>query len=95
MKFWNISGNYISAFYGWFTHQSFFFTYLLNIANLAIRFSEEVQCIIRPNNKYIKQSESASSKEERSNYLKETIRIALEVENRPTKNSLSTDGGNS
>ena len=62
-----------------------FYTYLLNTVRLAIRFLEEIQNIIRPNIKYIKQSGSALSKEERSDYLKEAIRIALEIENDPSK----------
>lgn len=62
-----------------------FYIYLLNTVRLAIRFLEEIQNIIRPNIKYIKVSESALSKEERSDYLKEAIRIALEIENDPSK----------
>jgi hypothetical protein len=62
-----------------------FYTYLLNTVRLAIRFLEEIQNIIRPNIKYIKVSESALSKEERSDYLKEAIRIALEIENDRSK----------
>lgn len=62
-----------------------FYTYLLDTVNSAIRFLEEVQNIIRPNIKYIKLSESTLSKEERSDYLKEAIRIALEIEKDPTK----------
>lgn len=62
-----------------------FYTYLLNTVHLSIRFLEEIQNIIRPNIKYIKMSESALSKEERSDYLKEAIRIALEIENDPSK----------
>lgn len=62
-----------------------FYIYLLNTVRLAIQFLEEIQNIIRPNIKYIKQSESALSKEERSDYLKEAIRIALEIENDPSK----------
>ena len=57
----------------------------MNTVRLSIRFLEEIQNIIRPNIKCIKQSESALSKEERSDYLKEAIRIALEIENNPSK----------
>ena len=62
-----------------------FYTYLLNTVNSAIRFLEEIQNIIRPNIKYIKHSESALSKEERSDYLKEAVRIVLEIADNPTK----------
>ena len=62
-----------------------FYTYLLNTVNSAIRFLEEIQNIIRPNIKYIKLSESTLTKEDRSDYLKEAIRIALEIEKDPTK----------
>lgn len=62
-----------------------FYIYLLNTVRLAIRFLEEIQNIIRPNIKYIKVSESALSKEERSDYLKEAIRIAFEIENDRSK----------
>ena len=62
-----------------------FYTYLLDTVNLAIHFLEDVQNIIRPNIKYIKLSESTLSKEERSNYLEEAIRMALEIEKDPTK----------
>lgn len=62
-----------------------FYTYLLNTVRLSIHFLEEIQNIIRPNIKYIKLSESALSKEERSDYLKEAIRIALEIENDRSK----------
>lgn len=62
-----------------------FYTYLLNTVNSAISFLEEIQNIIRPNIKYIKLSESTLTKEERSDYLKEAIRIALEIEKDPTK----------
>lgn len=62
-----------------------FYTYLLNTVRLSIRFLEEIQNIIRPNIKDIKVSESALSKEERSDYLKKAIRIALEIENDPSK----------
>lgn len=62
-----------------------FYTYLLDTVNLAIHFLEDVQNIIRPNIKYIKLSESTLSKEERSNYLEEAIRITLEIADNPTK----------
>ena len=62
-----------------------FYTYLLNTVNSAIHFLKEIQNIIRPNIKYIKLSESTLSKEERSNYLEEATRIALEIANNPTK----------
>ena len=62
-----------------------FYTYLLDTVNLAIRFLEEIQNILKPNIKYIKLSESTLSKEERSNYLEEAIRITLEIADNPTK----------
>lgn len=62
-----------------------FYTYLLNTVNSAIHFLEEIQNIIRPNIKYIKVSEPIVREEEREDYLKEAIRIALEIENDPTK----------
>ena len=63
----------------------FFYTYLLNTVNSAIRFLEEIQNIIRPNIKYIKLPEPAVREEEREDYFKEAIRIALEIGNDPTK----------
>lgn len=62
-----------------------FYTYLLDTVNLAIRFLEEIQNIIRPNIKYITLSESTLSKEERSNYLEEAIQITREIADNPAK----------
>ena len=62
-----------------------FYTYLLNTVNSSILFLEKIQNIIRPNIKYIKQSQSTVREEEREDYFKEAIRIALEIGNDPTK----------
>lgn len=62
-----------------------FYTYLLNTVNSSIHFLEEIQNIIRPNIKYIRLSESTVCEEEREDYFKEAIRIALEIGNNPSK----------
>lgn len=62
-----------------------FYIYLLNTVRLAIRFLEEIQNIIRPNIKYIKLSESTVREDEREDYFKEAIRIALEIGNDSSK----------
>ena len=62
-----------------------FYVYLLNTINLAICFLSNVQDIIRPNIKYIKQADYTLNEKERSMYLEEAIRIALEIEKDPSK----------
>lgn len=62
-----------------------FYTYLLNTVNSSILFLEKIQNVIRPNIKYIKLSKSTVREEEREDYFKEAIRIALEIGNDPTK----------
>lgn len=62
-----------------------FYDYLLDTVNTAIYFLKSVQNIIRPNIKYIKQAKSSLSQKERSDYFREAVRIALEIENDQSK----------